>query len=142
MTGKQSGSGRPGRNNRPFVDAVLWVARTGPIWPELPEQFGDWNSVFRALAGDPDFGYVMIDSTIVRAPQHSAGVKGGGGSRDGSPWPFKGRAGMYSGESVVPQFLKELYEGQDLSPFYHFKPVIQYAVSMLFKINYFNYKII
>ncbi len=84
--------GRP-RDNRTFVDAVLWIARTGAYWRELQESFGLWNSVFqrynrwskagvwervfRALSGDPDFEYVMIDSTIVRAYQHSAGAKGG-----------------------------------------------------------------
>ncbi len=49
-----------------------------------------WERVFRALSGDPDFDYVMIDSTIVRAHQHSAGAKGG--SRDGSAGPFEWRA--------------------------------------------------
>jgi transposase len=88
--------GRPGIP-RKFVDAVLWIARTGAHWRELPESFGAWNSVFqrynrwsnarvwermfRALSGDPDFEYLLIDSTIVRAPQHSAGAKGGLRSR-------------------------------------------------------------
>ncbi|CUS34842.1 hypothetical protein COMA1_140001 [Candidatus Nitrospira nitrosa] len=88
------------------MDAVLWIARTGAHWRELPDSFGAWNTVFqrynrwsnagiwervfRALSGDPDFEYVMIDSTIVRAHQHAAGAKGG--SRDGSPWPFERRA--------------------------------------------------
>jgi transposase len=59
----------------------------------LPPEFGNWNSVFQrfnrwsekgiwgrlfeALADDPDFEYVMMDATIVRAHQHSAGAKGG-----------------------------------------------------------------
>jgi putative transposase len=93
LPGKKRDPGRTARNNRLFVDAVLWIARTGAHWRELPEPFGEWNSVFqrynrwskagvwermfRALSGDPDFEYVMIDSTIVRAHQHSAGAKGG-----------------------------------------------------------------
>ncbi len=93
LPGKEGDPGRRGKDNRLFVDAVLWTARTGSHWRELPEQFGSWNSVFqrynrwskagvwermfRALSGDPDFEYVMIDSTIVRAHQHSAGAKGG-----------------------------------------------------------------
>ena len=62
--------------------------------PDLPEVFGDWNSVFRrfsrwsqkgvwwrifeAMADDPDFEYLIVDSTIVRAHQHAAGAKKGG----------------------------------------------------------------
>ncbi len=93
LPGKKSDPGRTGKNNRKFVDAVLWIARTGAHWRELPSSFGPWNSVFQrynrwskagvwerlfqALSNDPDFEYLMIDSTIVRAHQHSAGAKGG-----------------------------------------------------------------
>lgn len=93
LPGKKRDPGRTGRDNRLFVDAVLWIARTGAHWRELPEQFGMWNSVFQrytrwakagvwarvvhTLSGDLDFEYVMSDSTIVRAHQHSAGAKGG-----------------------------------------------------------------
>lgn len=93
LPGKESDPGRTAVNNRLFMDAILWIARTGAHWRELPEHFGAWNSVFQrynrwskagvwerlfqALSDDPDFEYVMIDSTIVRAHQHSAGAKGG-----------------------------------------------------------------
>ena len=93
LPGKKRDPGRTAKNNRRFVDALLWIARTGAHWRELPKEFGPWNSVFqrynrwskagvwermfRALSNDPDFEYVMIDSTIVRAHQHSAGAKGG-----------------------------------------------------------------
>lgn len=62
-------------------------------WRDLPERFGEWNSVFvrfnrwskrgvweqvlTALGGDPDLNELLIDSTIVRAHQHAAGAKGG-----------------------------------------------------------------
>ena len=64
-----------------------------PPGDDLPEVFGEWNSVFRrfsrwsqkgvwqrvfeAMSDDPDFEYLIIDSTIVRAHQHASGAKGG-----------------------------------------------------------------
>jgi len=93
LPGKDGDPGRSGADNRLFVEAVLWVARTGAPWRDLPSGFGNWNSVFRrfrrwaqkgvfvsifeALSGDPDFEYVMIDGTIIRVHQHGAGAKGG-----------------------------------------------------------------
>lgn len=93
VPGKATDCGVTGRDNRLFVDAVLWVARTGSPWRDLPDAFGEWNSVyvrfsrwakkgvweslFNGLADAPDFEYLIIDSTIVRAHQHAAGAKGG-----------------------------------------------------------------
>ena len=89
-------AGQPGattKNNRLFVDAVLYRYRAGIPWRDLPARFGDfrvvhtrhsrwsrtgvWQRVFQALAQDADNEYAMIDSTIVRAHQHSSGAKGG-----------------------------------------------------------------
>jgi putative transposase len=91
--GKPEDPGGTGSDNRMFVEAVLWIARTGSPWRDLPTTFGNWNSVyvrfnrwseggvwqriFAALADDPDFEYLIVDSTIVRAHQHAAGAKGG-----------------------------------------------------------------
>ena len=93
VPGKKGDRGRQGEDNRLFVDAVLWIARAGAPWRDLPPAFGNWNSVFQrfrrwakkgvwerifnALAESPDFEYLIIDSTIVRAHQHAAGAKGG-----------------------------------------------------------------
>ena len=91
--GKPEDPGGTGADNRMFVEAVLWIARTGSPWRDLPRIFGKWNSVFvrfnrwseggvwqrifAALADDPDFEFLILDSTIVRAHQHAAGAKGG-----------------------------------------------------------------
>lgn len=93
LPGKKRDPGRTGANNRRFVDAVLWIARTGAPWRDLPSRFGPWNSVFQrynrwckrgvwkrvfeALGGDPDLEHLLLDSTTVRAHQHAAGAKGG-----------------------------------------------------------------
>jgi transposase len=82
--------GRPAMDNRLFIDAVLYRYRAGNPWRDLPERFGDfrvvhtrfsrwaargvWKRIFEDLARDADNEYAMIDSTIVRAHQHSAGA--------------------------------------------------------------------
>ena len=92
VPGKEGDKGRHGADNRLFVDAVLWIARTGSPWRDLPDEFGNWNSVFqrfrrwakkdvweslfKALIENPDFEYLIVDSSIVRAHQHAAGAKG------------------------------------------------------------------
>lgn len=89
--------GQPGDNaqdNRLFLNAVFWIAKTGAPWRDLPERFGNWNSVYRRFArwaergvwerifqelnSESDLEYLMIDSTINRAHQHSAGAQKGG----------------------------------------------------------------
>lgn len=93
LPGKSGDSGRTAADNRLFVEAVLWIVRTGAPWRDLPVCFGRWNSAFRrfrrwskkgvfekifnALSGDPDFEYAIVDGTIVRVHQHGAGAKGG-----------------------------------------------------------------
>ncbi|QOZ23810.1 IS5 family transposase [Bradyrhizobium sp. CCBAU 51753] len=93
IIGRPDQKGSTGRDNRMFVEGVLWIVRTGAPWRDLPEAFGDWNSVFRrfsrwsakgvwcrifeAMSDNPDFEYLIVDSTIVRAHQHAAGAKKG-----------------------------------------------------------------
>ena len=93
LPGKAGDPGRSAADNRLFVEAVLWLARTGVPWRDLPAIFGSWNSnfvrfsrwskagvwdrLFAVMAEEPDFEYILVDSTIVRAHQHAAGKKGG-----------------------------------------------------------------
>src|SRR3954447_24573860 len=91
LPGREGSVGVTARDNRLFVEAVLYRYRAGIAWRDLPERFGDpikihtrfsrwaisgvWQRVFEHLAADADNEYAIIDSTIVRAHQHSAGAK-------------------------------------------------------------------
>src|SRR5271163_1696465 len=91
LPGREGSVGVTAADNRLFVEAVLYRYRAGMPWRDLPERFGGWKNVhrrfsrwaksgvwervFQHLAADADNEYAMIDSTIVRAHQHSAGAK-------------------------------------------------------------------
>ena len=91
LPGRAGDVGVTAKDNRLFVEAVLYRYRTGMPWRDLPARFGDWKAVhtrftrwaktgvwervFKHLAADADNEYAMIDSTIVRAHQHSAGAQ-------------------------------------------------------------------
>jgi transposase len=93
LPGKKSDRGVTAKDNRLFLEAVLWRVRAGLPWRDLPAEFGHWNSVFtrfrrwvramvferifKALSGEPDFEYAMIDGTIVTVHQKASGAKGG-----------------------------------------------------------------
>jgi transposase len=94
-----SRGGRPPSSHRLTLDGILWICRTGAPWRDLPEEFGNWNSVWRqfrrwceagvwdvVLQALADSGGTldmlqMIDSTTVRAHRCAAGEKGGLSSR-------------------------------------------------------------
>jgi transposase len=91
LPGREGHVGVTAADNRLFVEAVLYRYRAGIPWRDLPVRFGGWSNVhrrhsrwsksgvweriFAQLAGDADNEYAMIDSTIVRAHQHSAGAQ-------------------------------------------------------------------
>ena len=50
IIGRPDQRGSTGRDNRMFVEGVLWIVRTGSPWRDLPEAFGEWNSVFRRFS--------------------------------------------------------------------------------------------
>ena len=91
--GKPSDPGRSGSDNRLFLEAVLWIARTGSPWRDLPAAFGRWNTIFKryrdwvkadvfqrlfaAASDEPDMEFAMVDGTIVKVHRHGQGAKGG-----------------------------------------------------------------
>ena len=93
LPGKATDCGVTATDNRQFLEAVLWIMRTGAPWRDLPEEYGRWHTVYMrfsrwaqkgvwhriaaTMTADPDFEWIAIDSTIVRAHQHAAGAKGG-----------------------------------------------------------------
>ena len=88
LPGKATDCGVTAKNNRLFVEAVLWIIRTGSPWRDLPADFGYWHRVyvrynrwskkgiweriFATMSDDPDLEYVMVDGSIVRVHQHGA----------------------------------------------------------------------
>ncbi len=93
LPGTKRDRGVTAKDNRLFMEAILWRVRVGGPWRDLPTGFGNWNSVFRRfrrwakkgvfeilfnhLSDDPDFEYVLIDGTIVSVHQKATGAKGG-----------------------------------------------------------------
>ncbi|UCI22674.1 IS5 family transposase (plasmid) [Mesorhizobium sp. B2-1-8] len=98
VPGGTKGKRGPRTDNRKFLDALLWMARSGGRWRDLPERLGDYRSVKRryyrwiemgvldemlmVLAREADLEWLMIDSTIVRAHQHAAGARRSKGGPD------------------------------------------------------------
>lgn len=89
--------GRPPKDHRHMLNAMLWIARTGAPWRDLPEYYGSWSSVYSRflrwkIAGiwdnilehvstEPDWESVMINATSIRVHQHAAGAKRGASSK-------------------------------------------------------------
>jgi transposase len=93
LPGKKGDPGRSGEDNRRSLEGILWIVRTGAPWRDLPDVFGNWftvwkrfrrwalkgvfEKVFKALSGEPDMEYALIDGTIIKVHRHGAGAKGG-----------------------------------------------------------------
>jgi len=93
LPGRKGSKGREAKDNRLFVNAVLWILRTGAPWRDLPPDYGDWKNTHRRfcrwrdrnvwqrlleqVVDDPDFEWLMIDASHVKVHPHAAGAIGG-----------------------------------------------------------------
>ncbi len=91
LPGREGHVGGTAADNRLFVDAIIYRTRTGIPWRDLPERYGDWKAthkrlrrwcesgvfarILAALALEADTEFMSIDSTSVRAHQHSTGAQ-------------------------------------------------------------------
>lgn len=89
VPGGRKGRRGPRSDGRCFFDALLWMARSGGRWPDLPERFGPYQTakrryyrwiaqgvfdrIFEAVSADPDLEWLMIDATVIRANAQAAG---------------------------------------------------------------------
>ena len=96
---KGSTGGRPRNDDRPIINGILWILRTGAPWPDLPTRYGPpstvstrlyrwkkagiWDRILAAVqaqadaAGELDWETHHVDATVIRAHQHAAGAKKG-----------------------------------------------------------------
>jgi transposase len=85
--GKPGDPGRSGKDNRLFVEAVLWIVRTGSPWRDLPPSFGNWNSVFTRFRHRTPFripfgiraGRLPLASSAWQAAAHRPALDAGRG---------------------------------------------------------------
>ena len=85
--------GRPRNEDRPILNGILWIVRSGAAWRDLPKRYGAWSTVYsrfvqwqeeglfdtilKELSEEADFQDMSIDSSTVKAHQASAGAKKG-----------------------------------------------------------------
>lgn len=93
LPGQKGMWGGIAKDNRKFINAVMWVLRTGAPWRDLPPVYGDWNNTHRRfsrwrdkgiweklleeLIDEPDYEWLMIDAAHVKVHLHAAGAEGG-----------------------------------------------------------------
>ena len=98
VPGGSPGKRGPRSDGRRFLDAVLWLARTGARWCDLPaDRFGPYDTIkrryyrwveagvferiFAAVSADPDLEWISIDATVIRAHPQAAGARRKRGER-------------------------------------------------------------
>ena len=88
--GRKGRRGGPRSNGRTFINALLWLARSGARWRDIPERYGQYQTVkcryyrwldagiidtiFRTLIQDADMEWIQIDSTVIKVHKQDAGA--------------------------------------------------------------------
>jgi len=91
LSGREGMPGVTGKDNRQFINGVIWIFKTGAPWRDLPERYGHWknvhrrfsrwcqkgifNKIFKELSKDADMEFLFMDSSIVKAHQHASGAE-------------------------------------------------------------------
>ncbi len=112
LPGRAGSWGGVAQDNRRFINAVIWILRTGAPWRDLPPTYGDWKNTHRRycrwrdkgvweslleqLIEEPDYEWLMIDASHVTVHPHGTGAQGGnqdmsktkGGSIPRYIWPW------------------------------------------------------
>jgi len=99
----------PKQSDRMFIEAVLYLARAGMPWRDLPERFGKWDAVYQRFRRWEKAGWwkalferlpkdlqevrtIFLDSTVVRAHPHAAGAPKKRGAKRPNRWAAAGAA--------------------------------------------------
>jgi transposase len=93
LPGRAGAWGGTARDNRLFINAIVWILRTGAPWRDLPPDLGNWKNthrrfcrwrdrgvwekLFMQFIDNPDFEWLMIDATHVKVHPDAAGAVGG-----------------------------------------------------------------
>jgi transposase len=112
LPGREGSWGGVAYDNRKFINAVFWIMRTGAPWRDLPPSYGDWKNTHRRFSrwrdkgiwekllekiiDEPDYEWLMIDSSFIKVHPHATGARGGnqdmeitkGGSTPRYIWPW------------------------------------------------------
>lgn len=90
VPGGRKGKRGPRSDARNFINALLWLARSGARWRDIPPHYGNYQTIkrryyrwldkgiieaiFQMLVREADMDWIQIDSTIIRAHKHAAGA--------------------------------------------------------------------
>lgn len=93
LPGRRGSKSRPAKDNRRFINAVIWILRTGAPWRDLPPEYGNWSNtqrrfcrwrdkgiwakLFKMFVQDPDFEWLMIDASYIKVHPDATGARGG-----------------------------------------------------------------